>query len=395
MKMTQLDKNGCELYLIGFSLKQDSKKADFFTLLAMNEKNTPIIVDDNILFFSDPTLGAAAIRNAQDLIKSFKHIPKEIDYIYNIADLKHLVDKSNKDQDSLVLNWLNIFDDFLAALGILLPKKYKELLYPIADHLTFDNRLLKSLEEQKTSRKELKEAIEWCMHTIFSKSKILTDNGELPLEDWLNEQEEDIRKEPESLLEKFMAAAKEGNISDIQHLLDQAIDVDSKDDHGYTALHWAVEEGCIEVVRVLVEKGADIYSRNGEGLTPLHFVSRDGYFDLAEFFVKECKHKDLDTRLSDGATPLHLASSNGNKDIVELLAENGADIKRSDKENKNAIHYAASNCHHHIIEYLLPLGADACQKDIDGKTPLDHASGKCGRAVELLKEAESKIQEKK
>jgi hypothetical protein len=385
-KIENMDYN---FFLIGFSLRRNSKKADFFTLLAMNEKNFPIIVNDNILFFCDLELSAVAIRNAQEIFKSIRQIPKEIDFIYNIADLMHLIDTSYKDKDSLVLNCINILDDFLVTLEIPLPQKYKELLHPIADYLTFDDRLLKSLKQQNASRKELKEAIEWCIHTIFSKSTILTDNGELPLVDWIEEKKADNRKKAESL-EKLIAVTKEGDINEIQHLQTQGIDIDSKDDYGYTALHRAVEEGCIEIVRVLVERGADIYIRNEDGFTPLHFVCRDGYFDLAEFFVKECKYKDLNIRLPDRSTPLHLASLNGYKDIVELLVASGADVKVSDKDNKNVIHYAASNCHHHIIEYFIPLGVDACQKDINGKTPLDISIGRCSKAVEVLKNAESK-----
>lgn len=51
---------------------------------------------------------------------------------------------------------------------------------------------------------------------------------------------------------------KEGDIENLKTLIDTGVDVNTKDDNGFTALHYAVYHDKIDIVRFLLEKDADV-----------------------------------------------------------------------------------------------------------------------------------------
>lgn len=51
---------------------------------------------------------------------------------------------------------------------------------------------------------------------------------------------------------------KEGDIENLKTLIDTGVDVNTKDDNGFTALHYAVYHNKIDIVRFLLEKDADV-----------------------------------------------------------------------------------------------------------------------------------------
>lgn len=60
-----------------------------------------------------------------------------------------------------------------------------------------------------------------------------------------------------------------GKIENLKFLLEQAKDLDPKDQDGFTPLHLAVEKEWIEGVRILLKAGASTKAPNTHGITPL------------------------------------------------------------------------------------------------------------------------------
>jgi len=65
-------------------------------------------------------------------------------------------------------------------------------------------------------------------------------------------------------------------------LLDNGADIDARNNHGSTSLHFAVSRGRIEVVRVLLEHGANIGAENNKGETPLAMAKEYQYHEFVK-----------------------------------------------------------------------------------------------------------------
>ena len=59
-------------------------------------------------------------------------------------------------------------------------------------------------------------------------------------------------------------AAKAGNLNKCRKLIEQAADVNAKDDSGETTLHWAAKYGYLEICELLLKHGADVAKTNNE-----------------------------------------------------------------------------------------------------------------------------------
>ena len=68
--------------------------------------------------------------------------------------------------------------------------------------------------------------------------------------------------EEELHLPELVYWASLGELSEVKKSLENGVDVNSKDDDGYSALHAAAENGYLDVVKLLVEKGADIHFKS-------------------------------------------------------------------------------------------------------------------------------------
>lgn len=134
-------------------------------------ENRPIMVDDKVLFFNEPELASAALGVANPDMKSFGPCPEEVAAIYNISEMLQLIETADIDETATIVDCLNIFDDLLEAVKQPLSPDYKRILYVIADHLTFHREFGTFLEEQHIDRTMLREAIKWCIETVFSRSK--------------------------------------------------------------------------------------------------------------------------------------------------------------------------------------------------------------------------------
>ena len=64
----------------------------------------------------------------------------------------------------------------------------------------------------------------------------------------------------------------------------------------------------------------NVKSKNNDGWTPLHYASNRGYLDIVEYLIKECKC-DVESKDNDECTPLHIASSKSHLDIVKYLTK--------------------------------------------------------------------------
>lgn len=119
-------------------------------------------------------------------------------------------------------------------------------------------------------------------------------------------------------------------------LAQEGVDVNTRDDEGRTALHYAVMHNLPHAVKALIEKGANVNSVDSKGNSVLHLVRF------------------------------------ANKDIAEALLKAGADVTAVDKNNETPLHHAArmGEINKEVVNALIAAKADVYAKRTDGETPL-------------------------
>ncbi|PLZ92858.1 ankyrin repeat domain-containing protein, partial [Fischerella thermalis] len=76
------------------------------------------------------------------------------------------------------------------------------------------------------------------------------------------------RRENQSL-QKFFNAVLDTNTTTVRELVAQGLDINSLNEDGSTAVHYAVASGNVRMIKLLAELGADLNRLNENGKTPL------------------------------------------------------------------------------------------------------------------------------
>ena len=143
-------------------------------------------------------------------------------------------------------------------------------------------------------------------------------------------------------------AAIVGDIPLLQKLLDEGIDVNARDELGFTALHRAAEEGRKHVLLILLESGADIgLETSSSGSTALFYAT-------TKRIVRTLLEKGADLNFTSkyGITPLIKATKENRETLVRYLLDNGAMISAVDHGGKTALDWAQARHYKAIVRLL-------------------------------------------
>ena len=99
-------------------------------------------------------------------------------------------------------------------------------------------------------------------------------------------------------------------------------DINAKDQHYLTALHFAAENGHLSVVELLFNQKAHINAKKicwvfRFNYTPLHYAAMEGHLCFVEYLVNQ--KAEINAKNQEGKTPLRLSSENGKSNVVEFL----------------------------------------------------------------------------
>ena len=75
------------------------------------------------------------------------------------------------------------------------------------------------------------------------------------------------------LVDRFLSAAYEGDVSTVNELLEEGVPIDCVDGRDQTALFRAVFNNRTDVIRLLLQNGANANKRNRLGNTPVHYAA--------------------------------------------------------------------------------------------------------------------------
>ncbi len=128
-------------------------------------------------------------------------------------------------------------------------------------------------------------------------------------------------------------AAKTGEVSQVELLIEAGADVDEKDAGSKSALHWAADLGHTDVVQVLVANGTDVDAKDFSGMTGLFLASLGSHEDIVKLLITE--GADVNAKEMEGMTALDGAYMRGiSASIVEMLKRAGAKCGTNDQYSK-------------------------------------------------------------
>jgi ankyrin repeat protein len=181
----------------------------------------------------------------------------------------------------------------------------------------------------------------------------------------------------------------------VTFLCSLGVDVNAKDNEGWTALLLAADRNRASVVQTLTEKGADVDARCdctgylSGGWTALMIAAREGHNDIVRILV--AKHADVSLKNNLGSTALPLAAHEGRVDVVRTLLANGADVNAKGINGRTPLMEAALGGNFEVVQTLLQQGAHVHDKDAQGRTTLQFATlADRATIIPLLKQAQSK-----
>eukprot|EP01102_Stenamoeba_stenopodia_P010724 TRINITY_DN3261_c0_g2_i2.p1 TRINITY_DN3261_c0_g2~~TRINITY_DN3261_c0_g2_i2.p1 ORF type:complete len:960 (+),score=367.40 TRINITY_DN3261_c0_g2_i2:377-3256(+) len=180
-------------------------------------------------------------------------------------------------------------------------------------------------------------------------------------------------------VEALVKAAREGDHTTIQSLLDKGVSIDAAGEEGQTALMSAALAGQVSTVELLLNKGADV-TKKPRGSTALHLVCNSQLHtdkqkekneaDVVKLLTENSKTdiNDTDANLN---TPLILASSKGKVEVVRMLIKGKAQVRPRNNLGATCLHAAADSGQVEVAKQLMNVEQlDFDMQDEQGYTPL-------------------------
>ena len=135
----------------------------------------------------------------------------------------------------------------------------------------------------------------------------------------------------------------------------------------------------LTLINTLIAEKVDLTVRDKEGFTALHLAAENGHVEAVKVLVKAVGDESIDIQNSKDRynTPLHCASLMGHAEVVTALLELGANPMIADESGRNALHHAAEHGNTEVVRALLKKmgknGINICNP-IDGCTALLYAT---------------------
>jgi ankyrin repeat protein len=169
----------------------------------------------------------------------------------------------------------------------------------------------------------------------------------------------------------FNRASELGDRGAIESFLRSGMDINARDEHGWTPLMVATFNDKDDVAIFLIDHGADILVTDGAGYGPLHWASFKGLGNVVRQLIK--RNVDVNAQSRYGWTALLQAATRGHLLVADELIAAGADVNLASNDGWTPLHKSSANGHMEMAKLLVSYGADLDAKHMDGSTPLDLA----------------------
>ncbi len=168
-------------------------------------------------------------------------------------------------------------------------------------------------------------------------------------------------------VQKFLTAAKQGDIATVKAFLDAGMSVDAGLYGGQRALVLSIVHGRPQIVQLLLDKGADVTRTYDEMRIYAMGAGRDVAAEMST------RKKDFDKVLllmQTHPAAYGLLVKDDNRDFVKKFIASGADVNFKDKYGRTPLMLSILASNWFAFEQLLANGADVNIQDMKGNTAL-------------------------
>ncbi len=148
-----------------------------------------------------------------------------------------------------------------------------------------------------------------------------------------------------------MMAARAGQLSLVQLLLEKRASINKNSITDVTPLMLAASSGNTEIADLLIRSGAAVNQADNNGWTPLVFAAKHGHTALAKFLIDS--KADIDQTNHRGETPLMIAARKGHTELARLLIQEGAATNQENADGWTAQMIACQCGRVEIVDLLM------------------------------------------
>ncbi|XP_021332293.2 uncharacterized protein ankdd1b isoform X1 [Danio rerio] len=145
------------------------------------------------------------------------------------------------------------------------------------------------------------------------------------------------------------------NVEAVDVLLRRRAKLDLQDKHGLTAVHLAAWFGSLEILKLLVQGGADQSIENTEGLNMLHCAAMNNHTDIVAYIIDDLQMGELDKEDQFGNRPFVLAAAHGCVPMLQMLMEEHYNMAtmQENQVGDTPLHLAAKHGQREALQLLL------------------------------------------
>lgn len=161
-------------------------------------------------------------------------------------------------------------------------------------------------------------------------------------------------------------AVEANNEEAVALYLSCGVDVDTRDERGWTPLTISSFDGYEHLAGLLIRHGARVRVTDKQGYTPLHWAAFQGHHQVVDLLIRQ--GADVNAASQSGWTPLMQAATRGQLIAAARLLAKGAFVNAATRDGWTALHKAAANGHAAVVGLLLAKGANPAIRHPNGST---------------------------
>ncbi|XP_012683942.2 ankyrin repeat and death domain-containing protein 1B [Clupea harengus] len=145
------------------------------------------------------------------------------------------------------------------------------------------------------------------------------------------------------------------NVEAVEVILKRRAKLELRDKHGITAIHLAAWFGSLDILKLLVQAGADQAVETKEGMNMMHCAAINNHTDIMGYIIDDLQMKELDKRDQHGNWPFAVAAEHGSVRMLQMLMEDPYNMATTEanENGQTPLHLAAKNGQVEAVHLLL------------------------------------------